>query len=276
MCRLKIFNTINLKYLKATAVYVLIAILFAFKVEQSNAQILIGAKSAASISWLQFEEFDTEQYEKKPFFGYSAGLTAAYKVQKRFLVQLDVMYTQTGKKIDGISGPSFKNYAKYHLLNTPLVYKLDFKNAFGDRTFKWHVGAGPNVNFWLGGNGRMESEELREEAIEELEYKIIFKNIPASLEDGGLYYPEANRVQVGLILSTGIVLEPAPGQSLMIDVRYEWGHSYMAREEGRFTNVTGYQDNLNARNQAIQISVAYLFDIINKGKKEKKIYYKNQ
>ena len=261
--------------MKATAIYLLIAILSLFSEKQLKAQVLVGAKAGASIQWLRYEEFDDEQYERKPFFGYSAGLTAAYKVQKRFLVQLDILYTQTGKRIDGISGASFKNYAKYHHLNTPVVYKLDFKNAFGDRTFKWHVGAGPDVNFWLGGNGILQSEELREEAIEELEYKIRFTSMPANPEYGGLYYPEANKVQVGLILSTGIVLEPMPGYSLMIDIRYKWGHSYIAREDARFSNVISYEDNLRARNQALEISVAYVFDIINKGKKEKKMYYEN-
>ena len=52
-------------------------------------------------------------------------------------------------------------------------------------------------------------------------------------------FNEANRVQVGLIASTGLVLDPAPGQSIMIDFRFEWGHSYMTRADGRFTNVVG-------------------------------------
>ncbi|WP_085516718.1 outer membrane beta-barrel protein [Marivirga sericea] len=274
--RLNINNNQNIIFLKPIAIFLLIAILSAFNAKSLRAQVLIGAKTAANISWMRYEDFDTEQFEKKPAFGYSAGITAAYKVQKRFLVQLDIMYTQTGKKIDGISGPSFKNYAKYHHLNTPIVYKLDFKNALFNRTFKWYVGAGPDVNFWLGGNGILQSEELREEAIEELDYKIIFKDVPANPEYGGLYYPEVNKVQVGLILSTGIVLEPMPGYSLMIDIRYKWGHSYMAREDAQFSNVISYEDNLRARNQALEISVAYVFDIKNKGKKEKKIYYKNQ
>ncbi|WKK77682.2 outer membrane beta-barrel protein [Marivirga salinae] len=276
MYRLTINKKKKLISLKATAISLLIVALFAFNNKQLNAQVFIGAKSGARVSWLQYDDFAEEDYNKKLFFGYSAGITAAFKVQKRFLLQLDIMYTQKGKKIDGISGTPFQNYAKYHFLNTPVVYKLDFKEAFGDRIFKWYVGAGPNVNFWLGGNGILESEELREENIDQLNYRIIFDNMPATPENGALYFNEANRVQVGLIVSTGLVLEPAPGQSLMIDFRYEWGHSYMSRAEGRFSNVVGYRDNLRARNQAFQISVAYLFDIINKGKKEKKLYYENK
>ncbi|MBK6263842.1 PorT family protein [Marivirga sp. S37H4] len=261
--------------MKPTAISLLIVVLYFFNMEQLKAQVFIGPKSGARISWLQYEDFDKEKYEKKPVFGYSAGITTAFKVQKRFLLQLDIMYAQSGKKIDGVSDPSLQNYARYHYLNTPVVYKLDFKEAFGDKSFKWYVGAGPNVNFWLGGKGVLKSVELREENIEQLNYNIIFDALPANPEYGALYFKGANRLQVGLIVSTGLVLEPMPGQSIMIDFRYEWGHSYIAREEGRFTNVIAYEDDLRARNQALQISVAYVFDIINKGKKEKKIYYKN-
>jgi hypothetical protein len=261
--------------LKHKSAIIAIVIFLVFSSKLLTAQILIGPKAGARVSWLNYESFAEEDFERKPFFGYSAGVTTAFKVKKRFLLQLDIMYSQAGKKLDGTNGPQFRNYAKYHYLNTPIVYKLDFKEALGDRTFKWYVGAGPNVNFWLGGKGELESVELREDNIEQLNYNIIFDSMPANAEFGGLYYEEVNRLQVGLIVSTGLVLEPSPGQSLMIDFRYEWGHSYMAKEDGRFSNIVAYQDNLRARNQAFQLSVAYVFDIINKGKKEKKLYYEN-
>jgi hypothetical protein len=271
-------SIIKKKYLSTTkgiTISVLIAVLYLFNISNIKAQIFIGAKAGARTSWLEYDDFAAEDYEKSLFFGFSAGLTGAIKVQKRFMLQLDIMYAQNGKKVSGITDPSLQNDAKYHYLNTPIVYKLDFNGSIADRPFQWHVGAGPNVNFWLGGKGLLKSVELEEESIDELEYKIIFDAVPANPEFGGLYYNDFNRVQVGLIVATGLVLEPLPGQLLMIDFRYEWGHSYIAREKGRFTNVSAYRDDLTARNQAIQISVAYAFDIINKGKKEKKIYYKN-
>ncbi|WP_375578884.1 outer membrane beta-barrel protein [Marivirga tractuosa] len=276
MNKLKINKKKYFKLNKAIVIPVLIIVLYIFNIEQINAQIFIGAKSGARVSLLKYEDLAKEDFKRKPFFGYSAGLVTAFKVQKRFLLQLDILYTQEGKKIDGVSDPSIQNYAKYHYLNTPVVYKLDFIESLGSRTFKWYVGAGPNVNFWLGGKGKLKSVELQEESIDQLDYTIIFENKPANPEFGALYIEEPNRLQVGLILSTGIVLEPNPGQSIMIDFRYEWGHSYLATTEGRFTNVTAYEDDFTATSQAFQISVAYIFDIINKGKKVKKMYYENK
>lgn len=272
------FKIIKHKYsifLKASFISLLITILCTFNIGQLYAQILIGPKAGARVSWMQYEDFDSDEYKKQPAFGYSAGITTAFKVKKRFLLQLDIMYTQTGKKIEGITDPSLENHAKYHYLNTPVVYKLDFKEAINGRAFKWYIGAGPNVNFWLGGKGTLKAVELKENNTEELDYKIIFDDVPAVPEIGGLYIKEPNKVQVGLIASTGLVLEPAPGQSIMIDLRYEWGHSYMAREDGKFTNVIAYEDNLRMKTHSVQLSVAYVFDIINKGKKEKRMYYEN-
>lgn len=261
--------------LKISVISLLIIFLSVFNCKLLNAQILIGPKAGARVSWMQYEDFASDQYKKQPAFGYSAGVTTAFKVKKRFLLQLDIMYAQNGKKIEGITDPSLKNHAKYHYLNTPVVYKLDFKEAINGRAFKWYVGAGPNVNFWLGGKGTLKAVELKEDNIEKLDYNIIFDEVPAVPEIGGLYINEPNKVQVGLIASTGLVLEPAPGQSLMIDLRYEWGHSYMAREDGKFTNVIAYEDDLKMKTHSIQLSVAYVFDIINKGKKEKRMYYEN-
>lgn len=275
MYKVKVNNKNYRFTLKVITSLFLIAFIYAINLSQVNAQIFIGAKSAVRYSWLKYEDFAEEDFEKQPAFGYSAGITTAFKVQKRFLLQLDILYTQNRKNITGITDPSLQNNAKYHYLNTPIVYKLDFIETLGKRSFKWYVGAGPNVNFWLGGKGLLKSVELQEESIDELEYKIIFGSKPADPEFGGLYIAEPNKVQVGLIFSTGLVFEPAPGQSLMLDFRYEWGHSYLAEDVGRFTNASAYRDNMTARIQALQISVTYIFDIINKGKKEKKIYYKN-
>ncbi|ADR23122.1 hypothetical protein MATR_30290 [Marivirga tractuosa] len=262
--------------MKALTKAFFITFLLILSYSSSNAQILLGAKSGARYNWMNYEDFASEDYEKSPFFGWSAGITAAYKVKKRFLIQLDIMYSQSGKNVTGITDPVLSNHAKYHFLNTPIVYKVDFLQAIGGKTFKWYIGAGPNVNFWLGGNGRLSTVELLETSIDELEYRVIFEKIPASPEFEGLYINEYNKVQVGLIASAGIVLEPAPGQSLMIDFRYEWGHSNMSSSEGTFASVIAYRDNLNASIQGIQVSVAYVFDIINKGKKEKKLYYENK
>jgi len=253
-----------------------IIILLILTIDSAYSQIYLGLKSGARMNWLKYEEFNSEDYSRAPFYGFSAGFSSAFKVQKRFLLQFDVLYAQNGKNIMGIEDPVLENNARYHYINTPIVYKLDFIEAIGKRTFKWHVGVGPNVDFWLGGNGKLKSVELLEENIDEIEYKVRFGDFPADPEDGTLYFRDANRVQLGLIVSTGLIFEPAPGQVFQLDFMYLWGHSNIAKEEGRYSNVIGYRDNLDASFQSFQVTISYLYDFINKGKKEKKNYYENK
>jgi hypothetical protein len=238
-----------------------------------NAQVLIGPKIGGSISWLTYDEFAKEDYKAKPFFGYSAGITTAFKVKKRFFLQLDFLYSRQGKRVEGKSDPILENFGVYHYINTPIIYRIDFKKAIWDTEFKWFLGAGPDVNFWWKGKGTLKSVELEEINIEQVNYDVRFENYPASPVQNALYVGEANRVQVGLLLASGLVFEPRPNQAILVEFRFKWGHSYLAKRSGIFSDVIAYEDNLRARNHGMQISVSYLIDIISDGKKEKKIYY---
>jgi hypothetical protein len=72
---------------------------------------------------------------------------------------------------------------------------------------------------------------------------------------------EPNRIQLGLNLASGLVLEPQPNQRILVLLRYELGHSFLAREgNGTFTP-TYYQDVLQARNKGLRLSVSYLIDL---------------
>lgn len=251
----------------------LLIILLTAKIDLVTAQVHIGPKVGARMNWLTYDEFDKEAFTKQPFFSYSAGVTMDFKVKKRFSLQLDVMYSRQGKKIKGIADPTLENTGIYHYLNTPIIYKIDFYEAIWDRQFKWFLGVGPNVNFWLKGNGRLSSVELYESNIDELEYEILFEPYQEQAGSGNLYVGEPNRVQVGLVLAAGVVFEPAAGKSIYVDLRYEWGHSYLAKDSVVFQDVIAYEDNLRASNHGIQLSVCYVFDIISKGKKVKRLYY---
>lgn len=239
-----------------------------------KAQVLLGPKVGGRMSWLTYEEFDTDEYKKKPIYSFAAGITTAFKVKKRFFLQLDITYSRQGKIVTGITDPTLKNKAIYHYLNTPIIYKMDFKETIWDREFKWFVGAGPNVNFWLNGNGSLEAVELYETNDSPLNYHIRFEDEPNPPDNDALYITQANRVQLGLIVASGLKFEPAPRQTIMVEFRFEWGHSLMAKESGTFPSVIAYQDNLRSRNHGMQLSVSYLIDIFSDGKKEKTIYYK--
>jgi len=238
-------------------------------------QILIGPKIGGRMSWVNFDEPAKDIYKARPVFGYSGGIATAFNVRKRFFLQVDFMYTRKGKRIKGVDDPRLSNKAVYHYLNVPIIYRVDFKSNVEGIEFKWFMGAGPNVSYWWKGNGTLTSSELDENDIDKLDYEVSFDYDPDLTDANKLYAENINRVQFGLLFAAGLVFEPAPHQSLVVELRYEWGHSYLADDQGRYRGVLGYKDDLRARNQGLQLSISYLFDtMIAQRKKGKSTYGK--
>ncbi|MBL0763830.1 outer membrane beta-barrel protein [Marivirga atlantica] len=253
--------------------HLIITCLTVLGIEPLYAQFYIGPKAGARLSWFEYEDFDTEAYKKEPSFGYNVGVSTAFKVRKRIFLECDVLYSNQKKIVKGVIDQRLKNKATYHYLNLPILYKVDFSQSLWDRNFKWYMGAGPNINLWLGGKGSLKAVELFEESIDKLNYEISFEEYPEDPVLGLLYVPEANRVQLGLIFSSGLKFEPAPGQTLNVELQFQWGHSVMANQEALFGGVFAYQDDFRTKAHSVQLSVSYMFDIITKGKKEKRLYY---
>ena len=80
---------------------------------------------------------------------------------------------------------------------------------------------------------------------------------------------EPNRFQFGLNFVAGMVLEPAPRRRILFTVRYELGHTYLAKTDGIFLN-TYFQDPLRARIQGFRVSLAYLIDLKTEERKKGK------
>jgi hypothetical protein len=143
----------------------------------------------------------------------------------------------------------------------PIVYSIDFKvKTSGVREFKYFLGIGPNLSYWLGGKGVVSDTYLQENHVDQLKYKIAFLSEDASPKDNEMAVTDPNRFQLGLNVAAGFVLEPANRQRVMLTVRYELGHTYLAKSNGTFTQ-TFTQDPLRSTNQGFRVSVAYLYDL---------------
>ncbi|HOX82439.1 MAG TPA: hypothetical protein PLS08_05385, partial [Chryseolinea sp.] len=96
----------------------------------------------------------------------------------------------------------------------------------------------------------------------ELDYKIVFKKDETTLKENEMNVSTPNRFQLGLALTAGIEFEPNGLNRIMLNVRYELGHSYLSKTtDGVFANNLNYQEPLQTRNQGFRISLAYLIDL---------------
>ena len=142
---------------------------------------------------------------------------------------------------------------------------MDFRGKFGkSKEFKYYLGAGPNISYWLGGRGKIYNSDLAEStefSQSDLSYRIVFKKDPASLSSDEMNVADPNRIQLGLNIASGLVFEPVVNQKILLMIRYELGHSFLSpSSNGTFTS-TYYQDVLQSRNQGVRISVSYLVDL---------------
>jgi hypothetical protein len=80
-------------------------------------------------------------------------------------------------------------------------------------------------------------------------------------------------MQVGVNIGAGILLEPANGRKVMVDLRFELGHTWLGKPESAdYVFPATFYNNLKARNMGLRFSVMYLLEsnldkkVRNKGK----------
>lgn len=241
----------------------------------SRAQVYVGPIAGGQVSWTKFDNQDfNESYSIKPVWGYHAGANVSLKVRNRFFLHTSVLYSTKGRTIEGRQDRLLTNKVKYNFIEIPIIYAVDFRGRLGSgKEFKYYLGLGPNVSYWLGGKGKIYNSDLDENAdyaSRDLEYRIVFKKAPQDMVASEMNVAEPNRMQLGLNLATGLVLEPQPNQRILFLLRYELGHSFLSRtSDGEFVP-TYYKDVLQSRNKGIRASVSYLIDLRTEDRKRGK------
>jgi hypothetical protein len=122
---------------------------------------------------------------------------------------------------------------------------------------------GPNLSYWLGGSGRIVNTEFIENQFPELKYTIRFGERKEDGAQSNIYMKDANRFQWGIQIGGGILLEPVNGQKIMIDARFELGHTWVGEENSAdFIIPLDYHSarNMKDRNNNLRFSILYLWE----------------
>jgi hypothetical protein len=235
----------------------------------AKSQILVGPVAGTQITWVSFDEKGTRK--SVPTIGYHAGGSIAFRVQKRFFLQTSILYSQKKKHIEDSDDRDLYNKTTWKYLDIPILYTAEFKARLkGGREFKWYLGAGPTISYLLGGKGTLKTSELLELGINPpsytWSYKVSFKDDDNDAKRGYMNIENANRLQLGLNVSTGVIFEPMGLYKFMFTLRYEVGSSFMSRtSKGSFPMGDGtgfsYQDYLRVRNNSLTASLYYFVDL---------------
>jgi hypothetical protein len=243
---------------------ILCLIVFILYTKLSSAQILIGPVAGGQYSWISFDDKENKDvYRVKPIAGFHAGVGLSFLVRKRFFLHTSFLYSTKGKVIEGKDDKLLRNEVTYRYIDVPILYTVDFKAKFGKlKEFKYYVGAGPNISYWLGGKGTFYNQDLSEVSVfEPRVYHIAFNKAPDQTAEDEMGIEDPSRIQLGLNLTAGIVFEPFGYQKVKFNVRYELGHSFLSRTSTGIFPGANYQDVLRVRNQGLRLSLAYLIDL---------------
>ena len=240
------------------------SLLFLFLSNLTSGQVLVGPVAGAHYSWTSYDERENKAlYNVKAVPGFHAGANLSFLVRKRFFLHTSFLYSSKGKIVEGKEDKLLKNEVRYHYIDVPILYTVDFRARLGKlKEFKYYLGIGPNISYWLGGKGKLYDTHLNENGIfEAREYSIAFKKAPEDTKPDEMTVQDANRIQLGLNFAAGAVFEPFGYHKIMITLRYERGQSFLSRtSKGVFAD-TYHKDVLRSRNQGIRVSVAYLVDL---------------
>jgi len=229
-----------------------------FLVQNSNAQFLFGPLAGTQATQIKFGPlYDGETYGVQPNLGFKVGGALNYSMSDNFSLHSELAYAQTGKTLTSSSDDNFKHKASYHFLELPLLLRLNF--GAQARGVQWYVNAGPQVNYWLSGKGKITaSQPAGREGTYDTKYDIRFGE--GEVEEEVAYVHDANRFQFAIDVGGGVIL-PMRAQKLMLDVRFSYGTSFMGKGESIPMGVSEFTDNFEYTNNVLSISAAYLFEL---------------
>ena len=213
-------------------------------------------------------------------FNFQAGVAVSYSAGGIYSVYGELLYERIGKEVTDseTGGQLIKAEMTNHFISAPVMLRV----TLGRLPFHYYVNGGPRLSYWLGGNGSKltpgSAEFLEEEFFDEngnpipLEYKVTFNQAKAQATDFSnkkAFVSEPNRLQFGLTVGGGIILDVFDHNRLQIDFRYTWVHSNMGLNsddddsffeyEDAAIDGTGTRENFEYYHNIATIGIAYMW-----------------
>lgn len=227
-----------------------------FLITNAQAQLLIGPKIGVQVVSAQFQKIndysDSVRSYLKP--GFNIGSVLNLKVNKQFSLQFELNYTLRGKHLETTFEEEIKNKASYHFIESPALLRYSLKK----QKLRYFINAGPVLSYWLGGSGKIKAQSPFETEDDVLKYSVSFKDRGDGTEK--IFFNDVNRFQIGVDFGFGVQLPVKKGQKMMIEARYNVGHTNYGKKNSVRNAIPEYNDNLESANSSFNISAAYVFE----------------
>jgi hypothetical protein len=229
----------------------------------TRAQVLIGPVAGPQLTWIRYEQEEArDAYTVSPLLRYHVGGMVSFRVRNRFFLNTSVLYSRKAKSLKVKDDETFQLKSAASFIDVPILYTAEFRAKLkGNKSFKYYLGLGPDIAFWLGGRGTLTTTDVIEQGLSEVDFKIRFRQPLEQTTNAEMTLQDPNRVQLGINIVAGVAFEPLGFNKTLITLRYAGGHSYLGKSNGVFPVATDYTDIMQARNKVVTLSFAYLIDL---------------
>ncbi len=226
-------------------------------------QFMLGGKVGVHGNTIRYERASLrEQYKADYKAGFNIGGGITFPVTELFSMHTEVLYAYKGKAVR-VPLESFKNTGNYHYLEMPIMMRY---LALPQQ--KVYLAIGPNLSYWIAGTGKITNLT---ETVAPDRYKVQFED-NSSPDDLFIAHPQ--RLQLALIAGIGTILAAQGDNRIIIEARYEMGHSFLGSKEGGVIQSSGVFDNLQSKYQLISLNVGYYWAFHKKSNKRSSHTYK--
>ena len=228
-----------------------------FSVNAISQHLRVGPTFGAQLSRPHYDNPNfNDAYNSHYSLGFNVGGVMNLKASELFSLHTEILYSRINKHLTGTDGYAV-NREQFNFLSAPILLRATIPVG----GVEVYLNAGPSVNYWLGGRTYLRHTELIELEIFEFDHQIAFGESPFDEFEGGTFYvTQPNRIQLGIDAGTGVVI-PTGNTYIMVDLRYRWGHTNMARHDTEYIDLFLYDDDLSFANHSFSVSCAYLFEL---------------
>lgn len=246
--------------LRNTSLLLLITLIACFR--EANAQILFGPKMGYQASSIRYAKlYDGPDYTQGYHFSPQLGAMYSFTVAKNLSFYSELYYAQRGKQERTAELTTLMRHhePRYHFLELPMMLRIARPLRDTKKSPSVYLNAGPHVAYWLAGAGRLHSmETYGSDNRLTTDYSVSFSS--AEGQDGVLYAEDANRLQFGLNIGTGLLIPMNnKGHKLQVDFRYTYGTTFMGSDLDLEIGNTAVEENLSFGHSMASVSVAYAF-----------------
>jgi len=236
---------------------------------------MVGPKAGIQVYGVNYQlKSAREQFDPKLKIGFNAGFQFNIPLIASFNLNPEINYTQKGRKVY-VKETGWTLNEIHHFIEIPIILNFQREGRIKKLgTFTWFLGMGPNISYFLGGSGSLDTNVGGS-----TDYKISFGGNEGDYEY--LTFHSVNKWQWGLDFNIGLISPLKNNKSLVTTLRFTYGHTALGEEDGSSMPILGFTDNLKHSYRVLNLSFAYLFSmdmgLFRKGKSTKgaKIKTKN-